>query len=112
MSNSLIAVVTGTNSGIGFQIVQQLLASAKPYIVYCGARSLEKSKSGIQKAQEATKGSGQTRLLPLVLDVDSDESILSAVKEIGKEHDHVDILINNAGERSSSHSYDEGQHLD
>jgi NAD(P)-dependent dehydrogenase (short-subunit alcohol dehydrogenase family) len=78
-----IALVTGSNSGIGFEIAKQLLAVG--VTVLTGARDVSK---GVEAA--AKLGSGA---VPILIDVTDEASIEAAAAEV----DRLDILINNAG---------------
>ncbi len=79
-----IALITGASSGIGEAIVADLLK--KNYIVYAGARRLERM-NGLK-----AKGA---RLLSL--DLTEDTSMTAAVAQILSEQGRVDALVNNAG---------------
>lgn len=78
-----VALVTGGNSGIGFEIARQLLE--RGVSVWIGARNLE-------KGQLAAKALGPTPRI-VQLDVTDPSSIARAVDEVGE----LDILVNNAG---------------
>ena len=82
------ALVTGGNKGIGFAIIQGLLA--KGFDVILAARSPDKAKAAIEQLQ-----SSNIRFLEL--DVSDDNSIDLAAKKLSQEIDSLDVLINNAG---------------
>lgn len=83
-----IALVTGGNRGIGFAIVQGLLA--KNFTVILASRSLDSAK------QAAAKLNGT--VIPLTLDVSDDSSIEQAVQTLKAQGiNQLDVLINNAG---------------
>jgi len=78
-----VALVSGGNSGIGFDIAQQLLD--RGVNVWIGARDLE-------KGQRAAKEIGRN-VQVVQLDVTDPSSVAAAVQQVGE----LDILINNAG---------------
>lgn len=86
-----VALVTGANKGIGFEIVRQL--SQKGFFVYLGSRNLEKGLSAVEKL----KLEGLGNMEPIQLDVTSQVSVDSARKLIGTRTRVLDVLINNAG---------------
>ena len=81
------ALVTGANKGIGFEVARQL--AAKDFCVFVGARN---EVAG----QAAAKKIGQAATF-LKLDVSDDASARRAAVELGKQIDHLDVLVNNAG---------------
>jgi NAD(P)-dependent dehydrogenase (short-subunit alcohol dehydrogenase family) len=82
-----IALVTGANKGIGFEVARQL--AAKGFRVFIGARN---DKAG----RDAAKKIGE-RALFLKIDVSDSESIGKAAREFEGAADHLDALVNNAG---------------
>jgi len=80
-----VALITGTSTGIGLETA--LLFARRGYQVYAGART-PASSEGLQRA--VTEG---LPIVPLAIDVDSDESVRDAMKHLGP----VDVLVNNAG---------------
>jgi NAD(P)-dependent dehydrogenase (short-subunit alcohol dehydrogenase family) len=84
MSNTnRIALVTGANSGIGFEIAKQLLAAGLDVLV--GARSASKGAEA-----SARLGPGAR---PMLIDVTDEASITAAAADV----DRLDALVNNAG---------------
>jgi NAD(P)-dependent dehydrogenase (short-subunit alcohol dehydrogenase family) len=90
MSNTLIALVTGANKGIGFETARQL--GQKGIHVIVAARDPAKAEA----AALALKSDGLAAEA-LTLDVTSAKSIEQALKTITDQHGVLDILVNNAG---------------
>jgi NAD(P)-dependent dehydrogenase (short-subunit alcohol dehydrogenase family) len=87
-----VALVTGANSGIGFEAAAQLAAKGFRKVVL-GCRSLEKSKRAGLVLRERT---GLDVFVPLEIDISSLQSVRSAagrLPEVGA----FDVLILNAG---------------
>ena len=82
-----IALVTGGNRGIGYEIAQGLLA--KEYQVIITARSLDKAQQAGSKLQG--------KVIPVELDISSDRSIQAAFENVKQKIDRLDVLVNNAG---------------
>jgi NAD(P)-dependent dehydrogenase (short-subunit alcohol dehydrogenase family) len=106
MADSKIVFITGANTGIGFEIVKALYSADKPYTVIVGSRSLAKAEDAISSLKTEFPASKNT-LVPLTIDIESDESIQSAANEVESKFGMVDALINNAGMliRSSPQPY-------
>jgi NAD(P)-dependent dehydrogenase (short-subunit alcohol dehydrogenase family) len=86
MPSRKIALVTGANKGIGFEIARQL--SQRDFNVVLGARNRDAGERAVSKLNGTV--SFQT------LDVSDDASIEKAAKEFGGNHDHLNVLVNNA----------------
>jgi NAD(P)-dependent dehydrogenase (short-subunit alcohol dehydrogenase family) len=84
-----IALITGANRGIGFEVSRQLATAG--FLVLLTARDDKKAKA----AADALKTAG--RVEPVVLDVDDPNSIAKAAAEVANQYQHLDVLINNAG---------------
>jgi len=82
-----IALVTGANKGIGFEVVREL--AAKGWRVFLTSRSRD---AVVQAASKIGPS-----VTPVVLDVASSNSIEAAVKTVSHAVDHLDVLVNNAG---------------
>jgi len=81
-----VALVTGANQGVGFQIAKALAANG--YSVYVGSRNLG---NGEKAAAEIG-----TNAHAIPLDVTKQSTIRAAVERIEKEAGHLDLLVNNA----------------
>ncbi|KAL5115629.1 hypothetical protein ACEQ8H_006516 [Pleosporales sp. CAS-2024a] len=87
-----IVLVTGANSGIGFEIAHQFLTRGS-YHVFLTARSPERGKAALADLKNR-KLPGSIEFMPL--DVQSDEQIAHAATHISQSHGKLDILVNNA----------------
>lgn len=85
-----IALVTGANRGIGYEVCKQL--AEKSYTVLLCARDPQKGQFA---ASQALREDGLT-LLPRQLDVTDTASIEALHDSITAEFGHLDVLINNA----------------
>lgn len=93
---SQVVLITGANTGIGFQIVRALCNSSHAYDVIVGGRSTDKVKDAIRAAQKEFPETKST-LSPIQVDIESDESITKAFEEVKTKFGKLDILVNNAG---------------
>jgi NAD(P)-dependent dehydrogenase (short-subunit alcohol dehydrogenase family) len=82
-----IALVTGANKGIGFEVASEL--AEKGFRVFVGARD---EKAGLAAAKKIG-----ARAIFLKLDVSESAGIRNAAQEFGKVATHLDVLVNNAG---------------
>ena len=103
MSSLRNILVTGGNSGIGYETVKALLQSDKAYHVFLGARSMDKAKSAVDAIQGECPSASNT-VEALQVDLNSDESIEQAFKQVKTSKGHLDTLVNNAGKPSSPHN--------
>lgn len=85
-----IALVTGANKGIGFEIACQL--GKKGVFVLVGARSKERGETA---ARELEKDGVEVR--HVLMDVTDPISIKRATEQIEANYGRLDILVNNAG---------------
>ena len=85
-----IALITGANKGIGFEIARQL--GAKGIIVLIGARDWARGDEAATRLQ-----SEGIQATAVHLDVTDEATISAAVTFIDKTYGKLDILVNNAG---------------
>ncbi|PSR55134.1 dehydrogenase [Adhaeribacter arboris] len=86
MNNERIALVTGANQGVGFQVAKELVANG--HQVFIGSRNLQRGEAA---AKEISEGA-----IPLQLDVTDRASIAAAAERIRTEFGRLDLLVNNA----------------
>lgn len=89
-ATSRVALVTGGNRGIGFEITRQL-AERGMTVLLC-ARDPEK---GAAAAEELSAAGG--RVLPRELDVSDSDSVEWLASEVASDPGRLDVLVNNAG---------------
>jgi NAD(P)-dependent dehydrogenase (short-subunit alcohol dehydrogenase family) len=89
-NKKVVAVVTGSSSGIGFE-TSGLLAK-NGFITYATMRNLDKSNKIIDLKQKE-----KLPLEVVKLDVTDDKSVKEAIEKISNEQETIDVLINNAG---------------
>ena len=90
MTEARIALITGANRGIGFEILKSLAVAG--YTVIGTSRS-EEGKDIIDKELAASNSKG----FGSILDVKDKDSIKKFNKQIKEKHGTVSVLINNAG---------------
>jgi NAD(P)-dependent dehydrogenase (short-subunit alcohol dehydrogenase family) len=90
MTKDRIALVTGANKGIGYEIARQL--GERGYHVLLGAR---KADAGKQAAAALQKGGASAEFVEI--DVSDRASIEEAARTVAAKFDHLDALVNNAG---------------
>ncbi|KAG8883643.1 hypothetical protein FRB97_006132 [Tulasnella sp. 331] len=81
MAQQEVILITGGNTGLGFQIVRALCNSDKPYHIILGGRSLSKVQDAIRSV-EGEFPSSVSKLFPLQVDIEHDDSIQNAFEEI------------------------------
>jgi NAD(P)-dependent dehydrogenase (short-subunit alcohol dehydrogenase family) len=90
VSDQKTAVITGTSSGIGYEIALTMARNA--FLTFATMRNLEKGRS--------LKSIAEREKLPLKLvqlDVTDERSVNNAIQSITTEANRVDVLVNNAG---------------
>jgi NAD(P)-dependent dehydrogenase (short-subunit alcohol dehydrogenase family) len=96
-----IALVTGANKGIGFEVARQL--ARKGFHVFLGARNTEAGEAAAKKLrsegvkEEHRENKRQGAITVLQIDVSKPDSIRRAAEEFSRKSDRLDTLVNNAG---------------
>ncbi|AJW70313.1 SDR family oxidoreductase [Nitrosopumilus adriaticus] len=85
-----VALVTGSSSGIGLEAALALARDG--YKTFASMRDIKK---GVELEQAAKKENLSIEIIQL--DVDKEESIISAIKKIISDCQRLDVLVNNAG---------------
>ncbi len=81
-----IALITGANKGIGFEVARQL--ADKGYTILLGARDRQRGEEAAARIPGATF---------VALALEKPDSVAAAAHEIEQKYGHLDVLINNAG---------------
>lgn len=87
---SKVALVTGANRGLGFEVARQLAQAGGTVVV--GARDAQKGED----AAERLRAEG-LNAESVVLDVNDVASVERAADELRERHGAIDVLVNNAG---------------
>jgi len=85
-----VALVTGSSSGIGLETALSLAKDG--YYTFASMRNLGKA---VELEHAAKKENLPIKVIEL--DVDSEQSIISAIKKVVAEGGRLDVLVNNAG---------------
>jgi len=97
--NQTIVLITGANQGLGYEAVKKLAAEQPDYTILLGSRNLE---NGEKAASTITNLASGTSVVPITLDVDSDDTIDAAAKKVQADYGRLDVLFNNAGVGAAS----------
>jgi NAD(P)-dependent dehydrogenase (short-subunit alcohol dehydrogenase family) len=87
-----IAIVTGSNSGIGFETARVLAAKGATVIMAC--RNLDKANPKAEEIRTAHPGAD---VEVMELDLSNLDSVRQFAKAFRAKHSRLDLLINNAG---------------
>lgn len=86
------AVITGANTGLGFETAKSLAARGASVIL--AVRDLDKGKRAADRIAETTPGADVSSQR---LDLSALSSIREAAEALRATHERIDLLINNAG---------------
>ena len=87
-----VAVVTGANSGLGLVVSRELARAGGRIVMAC--RNVEKGERGASQIRDTV---ADADVAVAGLDLADLESVRSFAETFGREHDRLDLLINNAG---------------
>jgi NAD(P)-dependent dehydrogenase (short-subunit alcohol dehydrogenase family) len=87
-----LAVVTGANTGLGFETAQVLAARGASVVL--AVRDIEKGKRAAARMAGTAPGAD---VMVQPLDLTSLDSIRAAADQLRAKHPRIDLLINNAG---------------
>lgn len=87
-----VAIITGANTGIGYEAARALVRKGAWVILAC--RDLQKASAAAERIQ-AERPAGSVQAQPL--DLSDLESVARFAERFAGEHDRLDLLINNAG---------------
>ncbi|KAJ4003769.1 hypothetical protein NW752_011194 [Fusarium irregulare] len=105
--NKEIVVITGGNTGIGFETIKALLRSSKPYLILLGCRDPRKGEQALAELYDEFPNDARSIDIVLI-DIAEDEDIKNLFQYVKSEYGRVDILINNAGANFESFRENDG----
>ena len=88
--NIKVALVTGGNRGIGYELAKQLALNS--FKVILASRDPKMGHEAVKKLKESNLD-----VSFVVMDVDNQESIRQAMDTVNEQYERLDVLINNAG---------------
>lgn len=86
-----VALITGANSGLGFEAAKRLAACGTTVVLAC--RSEDKGKTAVEEIKRQTP---TAKVEFLALDLCSQKSVKAAAAEFKSRHDKLHLLFNNA----------------
>jgi NAD(P)-dependent dehydrogenase (short-subunit alcohol dehydrogenase family) len=89
MRKQKTALVTGANKGIGFEVTRELARMG--FRVFLGARNVDAGRAAAGKLAD------ESEVTFLEIDISNADSIRRAAEELGRQTEHLDVLVNNAG---------------
>ena len=93
------AVITGANSGLGYEVAHKL-AENEDYMVILACRNNEKATAAAKTIIEET---GNQNVKTVQLDTSSLESVRHCAEELIEQEGTIDVLLNNAGISAMGH---------
>lgn len=97
-----VAIITGSNTGIGFESAKSLVE--RGYEVVFACRSKDKALAAIQRIRDELPNASGKAVFHAPLDLSDFQSVHDFSDSIKSKYDKVDLLINNAGRNSSGRS--------
>ena len=97
-----VALVTGANGGLGFEVAKRLAQAGARVVMAC--RNTDKATGALAAIEQAAP---HAELSLLALDLASQASVREAASRAVSELDHIDVLVNNAGVMAVPHELTE-----
>ncbi|KAH9907170.1 putative short chain dehydrogenase/reductase [Xylariomycetidae sp. FL2044] len=94
-SGKTVILITGANSGIGYETVIALATASANFHVIIGSRTTEKGQKAMEVIQVAHSLKGTVSVVPV--DVTDRQSVEAAKEQVESRFGKLDVLINNAG---------------
>ncbi|HEY2576712.1 MAG TPA: oxidoreductase [Streptosporangiaceae bacterium] len=85
------AVVTGANTGLGFEVARVLAQRGANVVLAC--RTPARAQDAVERIRVGAKGQVST----VRVDLASKSSIAAAAEELNRSNERIDLLLNNAG---------------
>ena len=96
MDQKVVVLVTGANTGLGFEMVRALCSSERAYELLLGGRSLVKAEQAANVIMNEFPSS-PSKIWPVQIDIEDDQSIQAIFNVVQQNFGRLDALVNNAG---------------
>ncbi|KAI1371164.1 putative short chain dehydrogenase/reductase [Hypoxylon crocopeplum] len=96
-SNKTVVLVTGGNSGIGYETVAALSSASADFHVLLGCRSVEKGEGAVNKMQKEFGSALKGTIQVVQIDLTDRKSINALKEKIEAQFSRLDALVNNGG---------------
>lgn len=90
-----VAIITGANSGIGFETAKELALRGAQVILAC--RSIHSAQEAANRIKKQLQSLLKCDLVPMELDLARLESVQRFAEQIRENYQEIHLLINNAG---------------
>jgi short-subunit dehydrogenase len=95
-----ISIITGATSGIG-RAAAHMLAAPNEALILVGRNE----RAGVRITRQLRSRTPRATIDYIRADLSVRSDVLSLATTIGRSHDHVDVLINNAGARNDDFTW-------
>jgi len=97
--NDMVVVITGANSGIGFETAKTLVSGSNAITVIMACRSMKKCNDAADRIVSADNKIDKKQVIPMQMDLSDFDSVQTFAHEINQKVGgrKVDVLFNNAG---------------
>jgi len=99
-------VITGSNKGLGYSIIEILLKESTPYTIILAARNPDLGQKAAEELRSKYPNS-TSQVIFRQLDVSDDKSVSDFVEWIKTQYGKIDALVNNAGVSNNQQTGDE-----
>ncbi|KAF5549109.1 short chain dehydrogenase [Fusarium mexicanum] len=96
-SDKIVILVTGANSGIGYETVLELAKESARFHILLGARNIEKGEKALADIKTTAGDLAKASISVLSIEITDQASVDAAKDAIEDQYGKLDILINNAG---------------
>lgn len=86
-----ICLITGASRGIGYETARKFAEEGA--VVYVNSRSA----GSLDSVCKEWTSKYDTEVKPVYFDVTDSKAVMDSIKQIKKDHGHLDVLVNNAG---------------
>jgi len=94
MASKQVILITGGNTGLGYETVKALCQSSTAYEILIGSRSVQNGEDAVEKLKKEVSET-VSAISVVQVDISSDDSIEKAAEHVKAKYGKLDILINN-----------------